>query len=326
MTSLVPVLIAALLAGAGPTLDTVFLRNGGRVRGTVVEEDPGRGVSIQLPGGELRKLLPSEIARVEYADGPAAAVPAPQEPTDASRRDAATTEPSAGPAGPIDTTPLPPVEPLPRAERPRPPAPDEGIVEIPTAPRGFPEAVTFAASVFQMSAGGDAQRGVPMKDFTSAMGGLGLEAGVRLDEHVVLGAYLDFAGGSPGPELEAECAFNGVTCSTGDVKLGLLGRYAFTPSSWHTPWVGLGIGMDVLMALPDDPELDGPSYGGFEPLRVSAGWDYRGNGTLGVGLFAIASWSRYADVDSDGNGDYETLQDRRAHTWLQVGVRGILFP
>ena len=74
MIALIPVAIAAILATAAPALDTVFLRNGGRLRGTVVEEDPAKGISIQLPTGEVRKLLPSDIARVEYGDGSAGAV------------------------------------------------------------------------------------------------------------------------------------------------------------------------------------------------------------------------------------------------------------
>lgn len=322
--TLVPVLIAAFLAGAGPVLDTVFLRNGGRVRGTVVEEDPARGVSIQLPDGELRKLLPSDVARVEYGDGSGAAVPVRQLPTAAPPRDSAPAAPSASPSGPADFAPLPPAAPPPSEPTPAPPP--EGSSVIAPEPHARPAVLTFALSVFQQSAGGDAQKDVAMKDFTSTMAGVGLEGGLRLDEHVVLGAYLDYAGGSPGPELRDECAFNRVTCSTIDVKLGVFARYAVTPTHWHTPWFGLGIGMDVLGAVPDDPDLNGPSYGGFEPLRASIGWDYRFSATLGVGLFATGTWARFGDFDSNGSGDYATIQDRRGHTWLQLGVRGILFP
>src|SRR5512133_3945944 len=92
MTSFVAVTVAALLAASAADLDTVFLNNGGRVRGTVVEEDPARGVSIQLPGGEQRTLQPGEVYRIQYGDGtvktyggrqePAQPAPPPQQPAD----------------------------------------------------------------------------------------------------------------------------------------------------------------------------------------------------------------------------------------------------
>ena len=69
MTTLIPMALVALLAGADPGFDTVFLQNGGRVRGTVVEEDPARGVTVQIPGGQLRTVPPGEVAASGGRDG-----------------------------------------------------------------------------------------------------------------------------------------------------------------------------------------------------------------------------------------------------------------
>jgi hypothetical protein len=330
MTALIPIAIAALIAAAAPALDTVFLRNGGRVRGTVVEEDPSRGISIQLPNGEFRKLLPAEIARVEYGQpsgsaveaGPESVKPAPPQPA------AAPAEPSASSSGPTNDSPPPPPEAtLPPAGAPPTPAPAPSAEPVPagTEPYPPPVAVTVAMSLFSMSPGGDAEGGKAMKDFTSAMGGFGLEAGLRLDERLTLGAYFDFASGVTGATLEDWCVASGLECTTADMKLGLLARWAFTPSDWQTPWIALGAGVDVMVAVPDDPKAKTPSYVGFEPLRLSVGWDYRGWSPFGIGVFATASWSRYASVD-DGTGTVFAIEDRRGHSWLQIGVRGILFP
>jgi hypothetical protein len=82
--------------GASAPLDTVFLKNGGRVRGTVIEEEPERGVRLKLADGTLRSIKPSEVDHVTYADAAA---------------------PSPPPAAPVTTAPLPvasaPVAPTP---------------------------------------------------------------------------------------------------------------------------------------------------------------------------------------------------------------------
>jgi hypothetical protein len=83
--------VAAFLTLPGATRasdaeDTVFLVNGGRVRGTVMEEDPAKGVTVKLPDGSVRKIAPAEVKRVQYGaeapkpaplPAPARAAPAP---------------------------------------------------------------------------------------------------------------------------------------------------------------------------------------------------------------------------------------------------------
>jgi hypothetical protein len=43
-----------------------MLTNGGRVRGTVMEEDPQRGTSVRLADGTVKQLAPSEVKQVIY--------------------------------------------------------------------------------------------------------------------------------------------------------------------------------------------------------------------------------------------------------------------
>jgi hypothetical protein len=64
--------------------DVVLLKNGGRVRGTVIQEDPVQGVRVRLPDGTIRAVKPAEVKQVLYAD--AAAAP--------------TAKPAASPAAP----------------------------------------------------------------------------------------------------------------------------------------------------------------------------------------------------------------------------------
>ena len=58
-------------ADAGDIDDTVFLKSGGRARGTVIEEDPRTGVTLRLPNNTLRTFKPDDVARVEYGTSPA---------------------------------------------------------------------------------------------------------------------------------------------------------------------------------------------------------------------------------------------------------------
>jgi hypothetical protein len=74
------VLCAALLAAASSN-DTVVTRDGGRVVGTVIEENPTAGVTIQTPDGHVRQYTRDQVDRIEFADGTVSRIePAPRAP------------------------------------------------------------------------------------------------------------------------------------------------------------------------------------------------------------------------------------------------------
>ena len=50
-------------------LDTVYLANGGRVRGLVLEEVPSEGLLMRLIDGSERRYKPGEALLVQYANG-----------------------------------------------------------------------------------------------------------------------------------------------------------------------------------------------------------------------------------------------------------------
>lgn len=62
-------------------LDVVLLKGGGRVQGTVIEDDPQAGISIRLVDGTMRKISRAKVETVNYAaDKTEAAPPAPASP------------------------------------------------------------------------------------------------------------------------------------------------------------------------------------------------------------------------------------------------------
>lgn len=75
-------LALALLLGVPPDqYDTVVLKNGGILRGAVVEDLPGASLVLELTSGDLWTIPRSEIARIDYARGaspPEDAVPPPE--------------------------------------------------------------------------------------------------------------------------------------------------------------------------------------------------------------------------------------------------------
>ncbi|HEX3853130.1 MAG TPA: hypothetical protein VHW01_19340, partial [Polyangiaceae bacterium] len=80
-TALLLLLLLPVVAHADDTDDVVMLTNGGRLRGVVIEEDPQKGVRIELPDGTFRSLKPTEVREVRYhaesPTQPAPAAPAP---------------------------------------------------------------------------------------------------------------------------------------------------------------------------------------------------------------------------------------------------------
>ena len=87
---LVPLLVAATLplpslsslsvAQASDPIDVVFTRDGGRLRGTVIEESRSSGTTIRLLDGTVRKVKASDVAHVDYAPSPASPAAPPPAP------------------------------------------------------------------------------------------------------------------------------------------------------------------------------------------------------------------------------------------------------
>ena len=72
-------LAAASFASGAWVADVVRLKDGGRVQGTVMEEDPASGATIQLADGTLRKVTRPEIASISYeTSAPALTMPSPR--------------------------------------------------------------------------------------------------------------------------------------------------------------------------------------------------------------------------------------------------------
>ncbi len=109
--------------------DVVVLAGGGRVRGTVVEEDPRKGVRIRLLDGTMRSVSAAQVVEVRYgATQATATAPAP----------VAAPPPAPAPAPlvpPPLPSPSPSLAPSPAAPAPAPgPAPPDPAPVVAVAP------------------------------------------------------------------------------------------------------------------------------------------------------------------------------------------------
>ncbi len=350
------ILAAALLATA-PQNDTVFMADGGRVVGTVIEEAP-RGVTIQLPDGTVRRYPARNVLRIEYADGtvsPSRQGPAPaQQPEPAQAAPPQAAPPQAAPPaqpGPAEPPPPRPYEPQPppppRAYSPPPPAYPPRSYEQPTprgpayppqaqqprdryaGMRGVPPISPFygVLGIGGLGMSGEVERGLSTSRVFEPQVEVLMEGGARLSPMVALGLYLDLGVGEPAAEVRAECATSGATCTGATARFGILLRHTFMPYAPSTPWVAIGTGFEV-GTITTDGHMGGSndyfSYSGWEALRLMAGLDLRTTPFLGFGVYGAVSFGRYSRYE-DAAGSLD-LGRQPFHTTAEAGLRMTLFP
>jgi hypothetical protein len=331
-------IVAAVMLAAAPQNDTVFMTDGGRVIGIVVEEGP-QGVSLQMPDGSFRRFARREVSRIVYADGsvsrvsepppPAAQAPAPPY-TPAPPAQPRTNAPppqQAYPPPPAYVPPPPPpyYPPPPYAYRPPPPAPPPPYVR----PAGPLSPVYLSFGLGGAFRGGEAEDRLDIDRVFDNQLDLQFEGGIRVTPHTALGLYADVGLGDPSREVRNQCSAQLIDCDATTGRFGFVVRHTFEPAARTTPWFSLGTGFEYGTVSTDDTLSGGThelfSYTGWEIARLQAGFDLRGSGVLGVGFYAGVALGRYFKYEDDFVTDH--LGDRRAfHGTVEGGVRFTLFP
>jgi hypothetical protein len=287
-------------------VDTAFFLGGGRVRGTVIEENPRTGVKVRLLDGSIHTYSREDLVRIEYADGsvshrvmappPVLAAPAPQPP------------------------PLPPVA-LPPQEEHR--------------PHLLPLYLTFGVGATFL--GGDAAQNVPMSSLMeTTQAHVSSEFALRFTPAFALGVYGDVGGGEPARAVKDTCTAQGYTCSGTTGHIGFLARYTWDPLSTRPVWLSLGTGWEAGSVTIDKGSMmngsgngDGHhrddlfTYSGREHVRLGAGIDFRSSRVIGFGLYGNVSLGEY---DHYKDASLSTSVDSALHVTAQVGARLILFP
>ncbi|HSN92724.1 MAG TPA: hypothetical protein VLS93_15945, partial [Anaeromyxobacteraceae bacterium] len=314
--------------GTGP--DVIFFADGGRARGTVVEETASGGVLLRLLDGSTRRYAPGQVVRIEYSDGTVSS-PAPRTATPAAPPYG---PPSAPPYGPPSAPPYgPPSAPPygPPAPRPPPspswppPQPAPHMAAPGHAGMGPLSPVYFAFGMGGSGLAGEAEGGVDMSDVSRGQMAMLLETGVRVSPAVALGLYLDLGVGDAGPAFASTCNMTGMDCGAVSVRIGGLVRHTWDPVGRTSPWIAIGTGFELLDIHADDGfGTSDVVYTGWEMLRVTGGVDLRTNALFGVGLYGGIAFGTFSSVE-DPTGTYD-ITDQSFHTTVTAGLRFTLFP
>jgi hypothetical protein len=279
----------------------------------VFEDSPATGVSLQMPDGSFRRFPREQVLRVEYA-ADKAPVPASMPPP-----------PQGLPPPPPQAYPPPqgyPAYPPPQAYPPAQPA----------APRDpmMPASLTLAIGGSGAAVSGSVSENYgSTSDLLSGFGQLDLEAGVRVTPAATVLLQIDIGGGDVSGEFKRQCQAHGYDCTAATVRLGVAGRYSFMPAWKHTPWVSIGIGREgTAIGVKGLYGTETIAFGGWEWLKLGAGWDLRFSRSFGLGAFVGYSFASYNSVSAS---DYtyvipSNLGASRTHNWFQLGLRAILFP
>lgn len=153
-----------------------------------------------------------------------------------------------------------------------------------------------------------------------------LELGYRFNRRFTGALYLELA---PATVASDRCD-PGASCTASDVRFGLAVRAHLAPSRTVDPWVGIGLGVEILNAktsesapIPGQVEW---SWAGVE-LPIEGGVDVAVFERFSLGPYVSFTLARFTSVSRRPEGGTTTsgaIDDRSNHQWLQAGVKGTL--
>lgn len=144
---------------------------------------------------------------------------------------------------------------------------------------------------------------------------LRLDLGYRIAHHFYVGVAAQLATIVPnGCPLRS-------SCSGTNSRFGVMVAYHALPTRTFDPWVGVGMGFEMLST---SRSLDGTKVDiaarGFELLDVELGADVRPSRALRIGPVISTSIARYTTITVNGTptSDFDTS----LHAWVMLGLRG----
>jgi outer membrane protein W len=138
------------------------------------------------------------------------------------------------------------------------------------------------------------------------------EAGWFFTPHLYLGAYFLYGFGV-GTVQNDQCTGLDQECSANLIRFGLAVHWHFKPDNWLDPWVGLGLGYEILNVTQTD-DVDGSSslssaLQGVD-ATLEAGLDFKPLRYMGLGPYVELATGPYLGTDNFG-----------MHAWVSMGAR-----
>lgn len=148
-----------------------------------------------------------------------------------------------------------------------------------------------------------------------------LDIGYMVTPNVLVGGYLKYGYG-----LVKDCPA-GSSCSINNWNVGAQAQFHLAPTDDINPWLGLGIGYEVLsISESRSGQENSSSLTGYEYLVLQGGLDFKAARGIGIGPFMSFSLAQYTDMGTEVSGrsiSIEIPSEQTAmHEWLLLGIRG----
>jgi opacity protein-like surface antigen len=164
---------------------------------------------------------------------------------------------------------------------------------------------------------GEAASGVAMSDSYSSQLPFVLDLGYRFNPNFYFGLIVDGALLTVADQACPESA----SCSGFGSRVGLNAQYRFIPRGPIDPWVGAGLGVELLSQTISlggvDEEL---TFFGLELIQLQGGADFMATLQLRVGLYGRISVAQYLNSRLN-HEDAKSIESKALHSWLEVGLR-----
>ena len=172
---------------------------------------------------------------------------------------------------------------------------------------------------------GDAAKDAPLNDIVTGKIPIWLDLGYMVTDNLMVGLYGQYALG-----MYKDCP-DGASCSASVIRFGLQGQYFLSPGESLNPWVGLGIGYEMLNTSAEAGGVEAKfNVKGFEFLNLQGGADFAVADNIGIGPFASFSVGQYSSGEFTTVGPTGTpvtvdgdIDEKAMHMWLVLGVRGM---
>jgi hypothetical protein len=146
-----------------------------------------------------------------------------------------------------------------------------------------------------------------------------LDLGYRLTPQVMLGVYGQY-GYVFVKDGDAGCPSGG-ECSGADYRFGIQARYDFVAEKTLRPWLGLGLGYEILTGTGTYSGIEfSRSFWGLEFLSLQGGADFAISKSLAIGPFAQMTLGQFSKTKTPLGSDNQDITG--THGWLALGVAG----
>jgi hypothetical protein len=143
--------------------------------------------------------------------------------------------------------------------------------------------------------------------------GVGVDAGWYFSRHFYVGGYFQYGFGIGPGQNNATCSDPNVVCTATVYRFGAVSHWHFQPGSSFDPWIGGGLGYEVVnlssVAEDDSEPPQAATLQGFD-LTLELGLDFKPLPYLGIGPYVELATGPYIGTDSFG-----------MHGWASFGAR-----